>query len=298
MKCHEAEGQFADFLGERGSKELRRRIKTHLKGCKKCQGRLNLLKKGEASAAVGQETDDLRKNPPGPSPSFPMPESDAAAAEPPLFQKGPSPLRFMPVISIAMVLLVAGGLYLLSKGSDKKEITSLVDQKPIQLAVESPPSVPLPEEKSAAAEENSAAAAQAPPASNAAGEAEAAPLIKKAGNGKPQDLLPKKAGNGKPADLSKRAREKLKPAEPPVKLLLISRDLKEATEAIQLQAAQSDGKILEKNEGDLASKFVLLIPASQYEPFFQSLQELGLAKKTSQKELPVAGSLRLEVTIE
>jgi hypothetical protein len=297
MKCHEAEGQFTDFLGEKVPKELRRRIKTHLKGCKKCQGRLNLLRKGGEPVAVAQERDVLQKNPPAPLPPLPSPESDAGPAEPPLFQKGPSSLRFMPAISIVIVLSIAGALYFLSKGSDGKEMTSLVDQKPIRLAGESPPPVSPPEERPAP-EANAIAELQTPPVSNPTGEAETAPSIKKAGNGKPHHLLPKKAGNGKPSDLSKEAREKVKPSEPPVKLLLISRDLKEATEAIQLQAVQSDGKILEKNEGDLASKFVLLLPASQYEPFFQSLQELGLAKKTSKKALPAEGSLKLEVTIE
>lgn len=276
MKCREAEGQFPDFLSEKASKELRLRIKTHLKGCKKCQSRLNLLKKEEAVPTVADEETDLQ-NSPALLPSLPpAQESHAAPAEPAVLQKSSSPLRLMPALSVAMTLLVIGGLYFLTRGSAGTETNSLIDQKP--LLPDGPPAISA--------------------KTGANGEAEASPIPKKVGNGKPHDLLPKKAGNGKPRDLSKGAREKPAPKGPPLKLLLISRDLKEAIEEIQSRTAQSDGKVLEKKEGDLAAKFVLLIPASQYDAFFQSLQQLGLAKETSKHSPPAEGSLKLELTIE
>ncbi len=296
MKCREAEGQFVNFLEEKLSAEVRDRIKIHLKGCQQCQGRLDCLKKKEAVPLLIRETAEPQKERQAVS-RLPLPEPGAVPAESPDFQKSPSPLRFMAVFTVVSTLFVVGGLYFFTQGSTGTETNSLIDQKPIESANGSAPS----SSKAGSTDEtNSAPAAPPPPtASKVPAETERAPIIKKAGNGKPHDLLPKKAGNGKPHDLSRGTREKPAPnnAEP-AKLLLISRDLKEAIQEIERQAAQSEGTVLEKRGGELSAKFLLLIPASRYDSFFQSLQQLGLTKETSKRNLPVEGSVKLEVTIE
>lgn len=277
MKCREAEGQFAEFLSEKAPKELRRRMKVHLKSCKRCQDRLNRLKKKEAVPAAIQAAGD---SPEVPALSLTLsgtPGSHPAPDDPAVLPKSSSPLRFMPVLSVSMTLLIVGGLYFFTQGSAGTETNPFMDQKPLLSDIS--PAI--------------SAEAGADPATLTAESS-----LKKVGNGKPHDLLLKEAGNGKPDDLSVGAREKAALKAPPLKVLLISRDLKEAIEEIRLQTSQSNGKILEKKEGDLAAKFVLLIPAQKYDAFFESLQQLGLAKETSPKNLPTEGSLKLELTIE
>jgi hypothetical protein len=247
--------------------------------------------RGLTATAPRNEADPQKEPSPLPLPLSSLSESGAEPVESPVFQKTPANLRFMPAISAAMVLLIVGSVYFFSQGSAGTEMTSLVDQKPVQLAGGSAP-------EESVHETNKSPSVQIPLPSSARSSDETAPLVKKEENGKPHDLLPKKVGNGKSPGLSKGGPQKRKSTGPPVKLLLISRDLKEAVGAIQLQAAQSDGKILEKKEGDSRAKFVFLIPAAHYEPFFLSLQELGLAKKTSKKELPSEDSFKVEVTIE
>ena len=109
MKCREAEGQLSGFLDENVSKELHRRIKTHLRGCKRCQSRLSLLKKERVPEERPQERNDLKKGQPSlPVALSPISESDAVSFEPPVFQKSASSLRFMPALNLAMAVLVDG----------------------------------------------------------------------------------------------------------------------------------------------------------------------------------------------
>ncbi len=275
MKCREAEGQFADFLSEKAPKELRRRIKVHLKSCKKCQDRLNRLKKKETVPAV-QEAGDLQKASALSSALSAAPESHAAPAEPAPFSKHPSSLRLMPALTAAMAVLIVGGLYFFTQGATDAG-NSLIDQTPLLSDGRFPsPSIEV------GSNQNSTFTAETPAVPSVAAE-----------RGAEAPLIPKKVGNGKPHDLSKEA-----PKGPPVKVLLISRDLKEATKEILLRTTQSDGKVLDKKEGDLAAKFVLLIPAPQYDAFFGSLQQLGLAKETFKESPPAEGSLKLELTVE
>lgn len=290
MKCREAEGQFVDYLGDHLSKELRRRMKTHLRGCKKCQAGLKRLKKEDRLPAAVQNTADPQPEAAlSPVSSSPEPE---AISSPEISPKVFSAFHYLPAVGVVTILFILGGMaYFLNPGS--------TEPKPAP-SVEAPASsTPSPPEAVSTRPPDSVPEAAAPPSAPIVpGDAEAAPMIKRAGNGKPHDLLPKKTGNGKPHDLSKRSRGKAAPKGAPVKVLLISRDLREAVQEIQARAVQSEGKVLEKREEELTAKFTLLIPASQYEPFFQSLQQLGLAKMTSKKSPPAEGPVELELTIE
>jgi hypothetical protein len=293
MKCREAEGQFAGFLDNNLSKEFRRRMKIHLRGCKKCQGELNRLKKEKSPPVAAQDTPDLQPD----HVLLPVPLLSPEAEGLPSPEVSPkvfSSFHYLPAVGAVTILIILGGMaYFLSQGS--------TEPKPVPPAeaTSSSPALPPSSPADSTQASNSPAEAMPPPSvSNVPGEAEAAPMIKRAGNGKPHDLLPKKSGNGKPHDLSMGARAKLVPKGPPVKLLLISRDLKEAVREVQSRAVQSEGKVLEKREGDLNARFTLLLPASEYEPFFQLLQQLGLAKVVSKQSPPAEGPVKLELTIE
>lgn len=289
MKCREAEGAIAAFLAEELAKEPRRRLKIHLRGCKACQGKLNRLKKEAPPPAVAHETGD-RQPEAVLSPDDPVsPASDVLPApEPKTFSSFP----YMSAIGMVTILFILGGMaYFLSQGSTEPKPVS-----PAEATAPAPAPSSSPEAGPARPPDALTGAAASPPASTPV--PQEAPVIKKAGNGKPHDLLPKKTGNGKPHDLSKGSRAKPISKGPAVKLLLISRDLKEAVREIQSRAAESEGKILQKREGELTARFTLLLPAGRYESFFESLQQLGLAKEVSKKGPPAEGPVKLELTIE
>ncbi|HZR47812.1 MAG TPA: zf-HC2 domain-containing protein [Candidatus Manganitrophaceae bacterium] len=275
MKCREVKEQFADFLDDNLSEERRRRVKIHLKGCKKCQGEVNRLKKEENLPTVAQEKADQQSEPVLSSVSAPSSGPDLlppAGALP----KVSSSFHYMPAVGVVTILFFLGGMaYFLSQGSTEPKAIPSIEAA-------SPSSPPSPEVASNRPPD-SGPEVTAPPSAPIV--PEAAPKIERAGNGRPHDLL--KGSRRKPA---------LK--GPPVRVLLISRDLKEAVQEIESRAVESEGKILKKREGELTALFTLSIPAPRYETFFQSLQQLGLAKVTSKKSPPAAGPVTLELTIE
>lgn len=110
----------------------------------------------------------------------------------------------------------------------------------------------------------------------------------------PPAPVPMKVHNETTQPLPKEAHRQAALPEPTeIKLLLISRGIKEAADVVA-----SQGKVLSKKGGEMEAKVVLLIPAERYDLFSRSLQSLGPVKALSKKQPPAEGSLKVEVTIE
>lgn len=274
MKCSEMEEHLSAYLGEEIAPDLRRSIKGHLKGCKKCRARLEALKtekgvqKKEKEIAVPPEE---AASPPDEKPPSP-PSTDEIRAS----------VWRRPVKIAATLLLIGGTIYLYHRGtSDLKADFSVAENatSPVAEALTSS-SAPVESDGGEPGKGTPAPPLQAEPAD-------------------PPVPLPMKAHEVATQSLSKGARRQATASRPPaIKLLLISRDIKEAADTVAAQAMESQGKVLSKKRDEMEAKVVLLIPAGRYEVFSQSLQSLGLVKDISKKQPPTEGSLKIEVTIE
>lgn len=272
MKCREIEGHLSAYLAEETAPDLRRSIKTHLRGCKKCRARLEILK---AEKGVRQKEKQV---------AAPVAETIPPPKErPPL-----SPIKETlsgwrrPVEVSVMILLIGGAFYFYQREASELKANSTVENAtPPAAETSAPPSAPV--------ETGNAASTEGPPPAPPAQAAPAPPAAR----------LPMKIHKATTQSASKEARRQATLAQPTaIKLLLISRNIKEAAHTVAAQAVASRGKVLSKKGDEMEAKVVLLIPAERYETFSQSLQSLGLVKDVSKKQLPSEGSLKIEVVIE
>lgn len=279
MKCREIEEHLSAYIAEETTPDLRRPIKSHLKGCKKCRARLAALKGGTDAPEKQKEL--------APRPT----EAALPSKESPVKEAGPPPASVeaslsagwrRPVEVMVMILFIGGMIYFYQReGSDLKADFSTLES-PAQTAAEAPTP------PSASVNEGIAAAGGSPPSPPA--QTTSAP---------PAAHLPMKVHKATTQSMSREARRQATLAQPSAtKLLLISRNVKEATARIAAQAKDARGKVLSRRGGEMEAKVVLLIPAERYGTFSQSLQSLGLVKEISKSQPPSGGPLKVEVMIE
>lgn len=274
MKCREIEGHLPTYLNEELSGDLRRQIKAHLRGCKKCRARMEEMK--------AETTDPERKE--AALEGTARPKEKAAS---PSSKKGaPSSGWKYPIEAAAVALLMIGGLYVYQRGgSDSKANLTVMEKEatPIgETAGFSPP----------AAEHDGKEPGPTPPVS------EPPPPSAVPAPVPPPAKMAMKVHKATTQALSREARHQAAGKPMPMKLLLISRDSVEAAQTVASRAAASSGKVLSQKGGASGSKMVLLVPADRYEGFLQSLQPLGLVKDLSKRPPPFQGSLKVEMTIE
>lgn len=277
MKCREIEAHLSAYLAEETTPDLRRSIKPHLKGCKKCRARLAALKGG-----TGAPEKEKAPAPPTEA-ALPSKESPVKEGPPPASTEATLSAGWRrPVKVMVMILFIGGMIYFYQReGSDLKADFSTLES-PAQPAAEapSPPSAPV--------NEGIAEAGGSPPSPPA--QTTSAP---------PAAHLPMKVHKATTQSMSREARRQATLAQPSaIKLLLISRNVKEATATIAAQAKDARGKVLSRRGGEMEAKVILLIPAERYETFSQSLQSLGLVKDISKSQPPSGGALKIEVMIE
>jgi hypothetical protein len=270
MKCREIEEDLSVYLAEEADPALCRSIKAHLKGCKKCRGRIAALKaeKGGPKKAKEVAISSEKIASPPQERSFGFPSTSGML----------STLWHRPVEITVTIVLIGGTLFLYQRGaSDLKADFSMT------------------ENGAAPAAETVALSA---PAENHGGtqekETPISPPPSQTAPADPPAPMPMKVHNETAQPLSKEVRRQAALPQPSeVKLLLISRSIKEAADAVA-----SQGKVLSKKGDEMEAKVVLLIPAERYELFSRSLQSLGLVKEISKKPPPAEGSLKVEVMIE
>ncbi|MCG3110778.1 MAG: zf-HC2 domain-containing protein [Candidatus Manganitrophus sp. SB1] len=271
MKCREIEEDLSAYLAEEADPALCRSIKAHLKGCKKCRSRIAALKaeKGGPKKAkeVAISSEKMVSPPQERSSGFPSTSGMLSA------------LWHRPVEITVTIVLIGGTLFLYQRGaSDLKADFSMTENG----AAPAAETVAL----SAPAENHGGTQEKETPTSP--------PPSSQTAPADPPAPMPMKVHNETAQPLSMEARRQAALPQPSeVKLLLISRSIKEAADAVA-----SQGKVLSKKGDEMEAKVVLLIPAERYERFSRSLQSLGLLKEISKKPPPAEGSLKVEVTIE
>ncbi len=275
MKCREIEGNFPAYLAEEAAPELRRSIKAHLKGCKKCRARIAALKL-ERGGPKKEEAVVL-------APEEVTPSLEEASATSPAASGILTALWRRPVEMTVTIVLIGGTLFLYHRGaSDFKADFSITDTAAAPIAEAVIASAPA--ENHGGEPGRGAPTPPTPPPQTSP--AEPTPL-------------PTKAHQVTTQSLPKEARRKTTLSRPPeIKLLLISRDLQEAVDTVAAETIASQGKVLSKKGDEMETKMVLLVPAERYGTFSNSLQSVGLVKDVSKREPPSAGSVKIEVTIE
>jgi len=271
MKCRDFEGHLSAYVAEETDPGLRRSIAAHLKGCKKCRARVAALKTGRGGQKRKKEAAALTED--GTS----LPQQISATALP--IDEFISIVWRRPVEMAVTIVLIGGTFFLYQRGaSDLKADVAIVesDSPPVAEAL----ALSAPAENIGAERRREVEISPPPPARTVSSD--------------PPAPLPMKLRAETTQSLSKEGRRQSTPSEPPsVKLLLISRNIKEAADSVA-----SQGKVLRKKEDEMEAKVVLLIPAERYETFSQSLQSLGLVKDLSKKPLLAEGALTVEVMIE
>lgn len=271
MKCREIEEDLSAYLAEEADPALYRSIKAHLKGCKKCRSRIAALKaekEGPKKAkGVAISSEKIASPPQERSSGFPSTSGMLSA------------LWHRPVEITVTIVLIGGTLFLYQRGaSDLKADFSMTENgaAPAAEAV----ALSAPAENHGGTQEKETPIS--PPPSS-----QTAPVD-------PPAPMPMKVHNETAQPLSKEARRQAALPQPSeIKLLLISRSIKEAADVVA-----SQGKVLSKKGDEMEARVVLLIPAERYERFSRSLQSLGLVKEISKKPPPEEGYLKVEVTIE
>jgi hypothetical protein len=267
MKCRDIEGDLSAYVAEEAPSDLRRSIKAHLKGCKRCRARVEGLKAEKGGQKKVKEVVEA------PSEETMPPQRGTASSSPSIIGIL-SALWRRPVEMTVTVVLICGTFFLYQRGaSDLKSDFSVAENV----------APPVAEALTAFAENHgSEQDAPIPP-----------PLPPQTAPVAPPSL-PMKVHQVTTQSLSKEAQRQVIPSSTPaIKLLLISRNIKEAADTVA-----SQGKVLSKHGDEMEAKVVLLIPAERYETLSESLQSLGLVKDLSEKPPPTEGSLKVEVTIE
>jgi anti-sigma factor RsiW len=270
VKCQEAEDHLDAYVSGELSPDLRREIKTHLKGCKKCRARLAEVRKKGAPAASGEPAAVSETSSAVPPPESPFPDSPASS----------SPVGQKEFFGLMVILLIIGGaIYLYSQSSDSPPPP---DEKPAEMAAPAP-------EESALPNEEAAPPASVPPTS-----------VPPAGPSANVPPAPMKLHKETTHALSKEAQRqaRLAAAAPTVKIVVVSRDQNEAADLVEARAVESEGRLLKKKRGEMETRLTLLLPANRYDSFFESRQALGPAREVSKKKKVSKGSLKVEVAIE
>ncbi|WDT75034.1 MAG: zf-HC2 domain-containing protein [Candidatus Manganitrophus sp.] len=269
MKCREIEEDLSAYLAEEADPALCRSIKAHLKGCKKCRSRIAALKeKGGPKKAkeVAISSEKIASPPQERSSGFPSTSGMLSA------------LWHRPVEITVTIVLIGGTLFLYQRGASVKADFSMTENGAAPAAEAVALSAPAENHEGTQEKETPIF----PPPSSQTAPAD------------PPAPLPMKVHNETAQPLSMEARRQAALPQPSeIKLLLISRSIKEAADAVA-----SQGKVLSKKGDEMEARVVLLIPAERYERFSRSLQSLGLLKEISKKPPPAEGSLKVEVTIE
>ncbi|MBI3805552.1 MAG: zf-HC2 domain-containing protein [Nitrospirae bacterium] len=273
MRCRELKEHLPAYLREEVPPDLRQRIKSHLRGCKKCKAGMEEMK-ADTVAPMGKKERT----------AFPRLEVSTASAEesasPSTEKEGFSSGLKYPIPVAAMALLVIGGVYFYQRGgSDLKADPSAMEK-------EAAPVV-----ETAGTPSPSETAGKGPSQTPAS----AAPVV-----------LVTEAPPTPPVKVQKAESRSLPHAEGrstvgkimEMKLLLISRDVTAVAERVESHAAAASGKVLKKNQNEMEMRLVLLVPAERYEGFLESLQSLGLVKELSKKPPPPHGPVRVAVTIQ
>lgn len=268
MKCRDIEEHLSAYLAEEADPDLRRSIKVHLKGCKKCRARIAVLKAEKGNHKKAKKVTVASEE------ALPLPQES-----PPVSPSTTGILSAVwrrPVEMTVTLVLIGGTFLLYHRGtSDLKADFSVAENDAPSVAEALTPSAPAENR----GDEQGPEASPPPPT-------QSAPVD-------PPAPRPMKIHQVTTQDVSKEARRQaaLRPAG--IKLLLISRNIKEAADTVAAQ-----GKVLSRKGDEMEAKVVLLIPAERYETFSQSLQSLGLVKDISKKQPPAEGSLKIEVMIE
>jgi hypothetical protein len=272
MKCREIEEDLSAYLAEEADPALCRSIKAHLKGCKKCRSRMAALKAEKE----------------GPKKAKEVAISSEKIASPPQERSSGSPstsgmlsaLWHRPVEITVTMVLIGGTLFLYQRGASDLKADFLMTENGAAPAAEAVV-LSVPAENHGGTQEKETPISPPPSLQTAPAD--------------PPAPMPMKVHNETTQPLSIEARRQAALPQPPeeIKLLLISRSIKEAADAVA-----SQGKVLSKKGDEMEARVVLLIPAERYERFSRSLQSLGLVKEISKKPPPAEGSLKVEVTIE
>lgn len=187
-----------------------------------------------------------------------------------------------PIQVAVMVLLIGGTLYFYNREVSGLKADFSTAENPTQPVVETPAP---------------AAAVETGRVSQREGTLPPPPV--QAASLPPPGRLPMKVHQAPTSRISNAARRQATHARLPIiKLLLVSRNIKEAADTVAAQAVESAGKVLRKKGDEMEGSVVLLIPAERYPTFSESLQSLGLIKSLSKRPPPAQGSLKVEVTIE
>lgn len=265
MKCHDIQGHLSAYVAEEAAPDLRRSVKAHLKGCKKCRARIAPLKVERAVQKKQTETSVPPQNGaplPQKPPSTPVPIGGIISS-----------VWGRPVEMTVTIVLIAGIFFLYRRGtSDPKADVAIVEST-----------------TTPAAEALTLSAS----AENHGGEQGKEVQI--------PPLPPQTAPAGPPASPPMKVHNVTtqRSSQPPaVKLLLISRNIQEAADTVAAGVVESQGKVLSKKGDEMETKMLLLLPAERYETFSNSLRSVGLVKDLSKREPPFMGSLKIEVTIE
>src|SRR5579884_3256637 len=132
MKCREIEGHLSAYLAEEISPDLRRSVKGHLKGCKKCRARLDALKLKQPAPEQKERVANQTAERPSPPEERPQDQEKprAASTEEVTFTDW-----YRPVGVAVIIALIGGAIYFYNReASDLKSDFSIAERPTPPLA--------------------------------------------------------------------------------------------------------------------------------------------------------------------